>query len=63
MKYQLTITYPQEAYTALKPEEAATERAKVTITPEKISIEANDASALKAMATSMLRLLTIWERT
>ena len=65
MKYSLVLQVPAELYDVLKPEEATTARFSVSIEKEKntiISIIAEDATALKAITSSITKLIEIAEK-
>ncbi|HLD34010.1 MAG TPA: KEOPS complex subunit Pcc1 [Candidatus Nanoarchaeia archaeon] len=65
MKYSLVLRAPAELYDVLKPEQAKNARFTLDISKEKntiISITASDATALKAITTSMIKLIEIAEK-
>jgi len=69
MKYSGIIQAPAELYDILKPEEATTARFSIQIEKKKntiISITAEDATALKAITTSITKLIevaeTLWQK-
>ena len=64
MKYNLVLQAPVELYDVLKPEEAATARFSIRIEKKKntiISIIAEDATALKAITSSITKLIEVAE--
>ena len=67
--YQLTITAEHNAdvlYHALKPEEVTTDRAQTSIDRQGdsvcVTIRARDATALKALTQSMIKLIETAEK-
>ena len=65
MVYSIEIRAPAEMYDVLVPEQTASTRFSVQIQKKKetiISITAADATALKAITTSVLKLIEIAEK-